>query len=222
MNLVSDAKNMTQTTILLDNISSCLRAQEPLLQGGGLEDFSKGDFDLNPLARSYFQKGNVREAAVLIAITKTVEPKIILTRRAKSLNNHAGQISFPGGKQDQGETALEAAFREAEEEINLPQKAPIFLGFLDPYYMMSGFRVVPVVSIVEPEDMKMLKPNEGEVDEIFQIPLSVILDKDNFEMDSNLFKGIRRSYYTLDWNAYHIWGATAGMLKNLSDKIGQL
>jgi len=213
---------IAQTNLLLDSISCCLHAQEPLPQLGQMEAFSKGDFDLNPSARPYFQRDKVREAAVLIAITKSAEPKIILTRRAKSLNNHAGQISFPGGKRDQGETALQTAFREAEEEINLSEQAPIFLGFLDPYYMLSGFRVMPVVAIIEPEEMKRLRPNEGEVDEIFQIPLSVILNKHNFEMSSNVFKGTRRYYYVLDWEAYHIWGATAGMLKNLSDKIGQL
>ena len=156
-------------------------------------------------------------AAVLIAITDRTDPGLILTVRREHLRTHAGQIAFPGGKVDNGEDSIAAALREAQEEILLDPAAAEVVGELDPYRTVTGFVVTPVVCVVPPE--LPLQPHEHEVAELFEAPLAHLLDPANHQRQSGLFQGRERHYYEIVWNDRRIWGATAGMIVNLSRRL---
>ena len=156
-------------------------------------------------------------AAVLIAITDRPEPGVILSVRREHLRTHAGQIAFPGGKVDEGEDAIAAALREAHEEILLDPAAAKVVGTLEPYRTVTGFVVTPVVCVI-PADIP-LEPHEHEVAELFEAPLAFLLDPGNQQRRSGLFQSRERHYYEIDWNGRRIWGATAGMIVNLSRRL---
>lgn len=156
-------------------------------------------------------------AAVLIAITDRPEPGVILSVRREHLRTHAGQIAFPGGKVDEGEDAIAAALREAHEEILLDPAAAEVVGTLEPYRTVTGFVVTPVVCVI-PADIP-LEPHEHEVAELFEAPLAFLLDPANQQRRSGLFQSRERHYYEIDWNGRRIWGATAGMIVNLSRRL---
>lgn len=156
-------------------------------------------------------------AAVLIAITDRPEPGVILSVRREHLRTHAGQIAFPGGKVDEGEDAIAAALREAHEEILLDPAAAKVVGTLEPYRTVTGFVVTPVVCVI-PADIP-LEPHEHEVAELFEAPLAFLLDPANQQRRSGLFQSRERHYYEIDWNGRRIWGATAGMIVNLSRRL---
>ena len=156
-------------------------------------------------------------AAVLVAITDRPSPGLILTLRHADMRTHAGQVAFPGGRIDHGETAREAALREAEEELALDRDHVRLLGEADPYRTVTGFAVTPVVGIVPPD--LLLTPNPLEVEEWFEAPLDFVLDPINQQRMSTEFKGRMRHYYQINWNDRRIWGATAAMLVNLSRRI---
>ena len=156
-------------------------------------------------------------AAVLVAITDRASPGLILTLRHADMRTHAGQVAFPGGRIDHGETAREAALREAEEELALDRDHVRLLGEADPYRTVTGFAVTPVVGIVPPD--LLLTPNPLEVEEWFEAPLDFVLDPINQQRMSTEFKGRMRHYYQINWNDRRIWGATAAMLVNLSRRI---
>ena len=156
-------------------------------------------------------------AAVLIAITDRPEPGVILSVRREHLRTHAGQIAFPGGKVDEGEDAIAAALREAHEEILLDPAAAEVVGTLEPYRTVTGFVVTPVVCVI-PADIP-LEPHEHEVAELFEAPLAFLLDPGNQQRRSGLFQSRERHYYEIDWNGRRIWGATAGMIVNLSRRL---
>ena len=188
---------------ILDHLRSslALEAQEGLLAG----DLIEGARDAG------------REAAVLVAITDRPEPGVLLTVRREHLRNHAGQISFPGGRLDPGEDAIAAALREAEEEIGLPPREVELLGTADPYCTVTGFRVTPVIGLV-PADLP-LAPHEHEVAGWFEAPLSFLLDPANQQRMSAEYQGRMRHYYQIDWQGQRIWGATAAMLVNLTRRM---
>jgi 8-oxo-dGTP pyrophosphatase MutT (NUDIX family) len=144
-------------------------------------------------------------------------PSVLLTQRHGGLSNHAGQIAFPGGRIDAGETPMQAALREAFEETGLESKYVQPLGYLDGYLTVTGYFVVPVVARILPGFV--LTPQVDEVDEIFEVPLAFLLDAGNRETQSREWKGLTRSYYVYPYEKRHIWGATAGMIKNLSDRF---
>ena len=157
------------------------------------------------------------EAAVLVAITDRADPGLLLTVRREHLRTHAGQIAFPGGRLDPGEDAVSAAVREAHEEILLEPASVDLIGTLDPYRTITGYLVTPVVGVVAPD--LPLQPHEHEVAELFEAPLSYVLDPANQSRVSALFQGRERHYYEIVWNGRRIWGATAAMIVNLSRRL---
>jgi len=161
-----------------------------------------------------------REAAVLVGIVDhpVGDSTVILTRRTETLTHHGGQVSFPGGSVDPTDRGpLEAALREAWEEIRLPGSHVEPLGYLDPYVTITGFRVLPLVARVQPGFQ--LHADPAEVDEVFEVPLSYLLDRKHLQRFAGEFRGRRRHYWQVCYGNHRIWGATAAMLVNLRDRF---
>ena len=156
-------------------------------------------------------------AAVLIAVTDRPEPGLILTVRREHLRTHAGQIAFPGGRVDAHEDAVQAALREAHEEILLDPAAVQLVSSIEPYRTVTGYAVTPVIGVIAPD--LPLTPHEHEVAEWFEAPLGFVLDAANQHRRSALFQGQMRHYYEIVWNERRIWGATAAMIVNLSRRL---
>ncbi len=156
-------------------------------------------------------------AAVLVAITDRPEPGLILTIRREHLRTHAGQVAFPGGRIDEGETAIRAALREAREELALDPDRVQILGEADSYRTVTGYGVTPVIGLVPP-DLDLV-PNPQEVADWFEAPLDFVLDPINQRRMTADYQGRSRHYYQIDWQERRIWGATAAMLVNLSRRI---
>jgi 8-oxo-dGTP pyrophosphatase MutT (NUDIX family) len=157
----------------------------------------------------------IRPAAVLVPVVNQANGLTVLfTRRASHLNDHAGQISFPGGRSEPGDAgAAETALREAAEEIGLVAARVEVLGKLPEYVTVTGYRVTPVVGLVTPPlDLRL---DEFEVAEAFEVPLEFLLDPANQLRNSIVHEGRERHYYAIPYRQYYIWGATAGMLMNL-------
>lgn len=160
----------------------------------------------------------IRPAAVLIPVVDHPQPTVLLTQRAAHLNDHAGQISFPGGKIDATDTSpLEAALREAWEEIGLEREFIDPIGYLDLYATSFGFRILPTVARVKPGFS--LRINPSEVDDAFEVPLAFLMDPSNHQVHSKEFRGMERSYYAMPFAERYIWGATAGILRVLYERI---
>lgn len=191
----------------------------PGLTDAALIPFS-GDHGNDRMLRIVASEQPIRPAAVLIAIVDHPVPTVLLTQRAAHLNDHAGQISFPGGKIDPGDRSpLDAALREAEEEVGLPRDFVEPIGYLDLYATGFGFRILPTVARVKPGFT--LAINENEVEEAFEVPLAFLMDPANHQLHSKEFRGVERSYYAMPFGERYIWGATAGMLRVLYERIGQ-
>ena len=163
------------------------------------------------------QSGELREAAVLVAITDRADPGVILTTRHDDLRNHGGQVAFPGGRIDEGEDVRGAALREAWEELGLDPAQARIIGEADHYRTITGFGVTPVVAVVPPD--LPLTPNPAEVADWFEAPLAFLLDPANHARREIDYKGRLRHYFEIDWNGRRIWGATAAMLVNLSRRL---
>jgi 8-oxo-dGTP pyrophosphatase MutT (NUDIX family) len=160
----------------------------------------------------------IRPAAVLVAVVDRPEPTVLLTQRAAHLNDHAGQISFPGGKIDTTDgSPLDAALREACEEIGLGREFIDPIGYLDLYATSFGFRILPTVARVAPGFMLSINP--AEVDEAFEVPLAFLMNAENHQLHSKEFRGIARSFYAMPFAERYIWGATAGILRVLYERI---
>lgn len=159
-----------------------------------------------------------REAAVLFPIVARDEPTVLLTVRTAHLSSHAGQISFPGGKIDDADAnALATALRETEEEIGLDRSLVEPLGYLDKYRTGTGYSVVPVVALVKPDFTLSLNANE--VAESFEVPLSFLMNTDNHQRHSRPWRGRERHFYAMPFGERFIWGATAGMIKNMHERF---
>jgi 8-oxo-dGTP pyrophosphatase MutT (NUDIX family) len=156
-----------------------------------------------------------REAAVLVLVVNHPdEPTIVLTQRTRHLADHAGQISFPGGRCcDEDAGAEVTALREAEEEIGVDRGRIAILGRLPNYHTSTGFDVTPVVGWIEPP--VAFRPDPHEVEQVFEVPLSFLLDARNHRYESAFFKGRMRKYWAMPYGRHFIWGATAGMLVTL-------
>ncbi len=178
----------------------------------------RGDLDLNPESWAKAGVTASKPAAVLIPVVDRLSPTVILTTRTDDLPNHAGQIAFPGGKIDAGDvTPAEAALREAQEEIGLTPALVEPLGYLDLYLTFSGFRILPTVARVEPDFT--LTPNRREVADIFEVPLIYLMTPENHRRKSRDWNGIIRHYYEIPYQDRYIWGVTAGILRNLYERI---
>ena len=163
-------------------------------------------------------EGMLTEAAVLVAITDRPEPGIILTQRTEHLRRHAGQIAFPGGRVDPADAdVVAAALREAEEEIALPPARVEVIGIADRYRTGTGFDITPVIGVVPP-DLPLVAA-EAEVASVFEVPLAFLLDPANQIEASIEWQGRQRRYYEIVWGERRIWGATAGMIVNLSRRL---
>lgn len=156
-------------------------------------------------------------AAVLIPVTDRARPGVILTQRVDTLRKHAGQVAFPGGRVDPGEDAVEAALREAEEEVALPASAVAVIGPTDRYRTGTGYSITPVLGVVPPD--LPLHPNEGEVARVFEVPFDFLLDPANHRQRTVEWQGEMRTYWEMTWNDHRIWGATAGMIVNLAQRL---
>ncbi len=160
-------------------------------------------------------------AAVLVPICwRTNGATIVLTKRNDDLKHHAGQISFPGGKVESSDRdAIAAALRESQEEIGLDPENVEPIGFLDPLLTITGFRVVPVIAIINPAAQFLADPSE--VAEIFEVPLEFVLNPNNRVERELLFRGQVRRVQSYPYAHYDIWGATAAILDNLSARMAQ-
>ena len=177
---------------------------------------SPSDFDLNPDFRP--PVATLRPAAVLVAVVARDPLTLLLTQRADSLNHHAGQIAFPGGRIDgDGETPVEAALREAEEEIGLAPHLVTPLGFLDTYRTGTGYSIEPLVALVDPGFT--LRLQAGEVADAFEVPLAFLMDQANHQMHTKIWQGAERRFYAMPYENRFIWGATAGILKNMHERL---
>ncbi len=175
---------------------------------------SSSDFDLNP-DLVLPKRPPLKRAAVLVAVTADAE--LILTKRSTKLKHHAGQIAFPGGRQDNTDRDLvHTALREAEEEIGLNPKDVTVLGQLPSHETVSNYIATPIVGIV-PSGLTFT-PEAGEVAEVFKVPLTHVTDVVNFAIEGRRWQGHQRHYYTVPYGPYYIWGATARMLHGLAEK----
>ena len=179
---------------------------------------TRGDYDLNPDQRP--QEARVlRPAAVLLPIIARKEPSVLFTRRTPHLSRHAGQVSFPGGRVQEDDLSLvEAALRETHEETGIDPRFVSVAGFLDPYETGTGFAIAPIVGTLE-EGFTLL-PDPNEVAEIFEVPLEFLLDPANRMRKSREWQGKAREFWAYQFGPHYIWGATAAILVNFSERLG--
>ena len=210
------------TSLSAEEFFSRARVRLTLDVPPGLTDASmtpaRGDHDADPIMKKIAEVRPIRPAAVLVPIVDHPEPTVLLTQRAQHLPDHPGQVSFPGGKIDKGDVDPRAsALRETEEEIGLDRKGVTPLGYLDLYMTTLGYRIVPVIARVKPGFS--LKLNVSEVDATFEVPLAFLMDQNNVQRHSREWQGMTRHYYAFTFGERYIWGVTAGILRNLYERI---
>jgi 8-oxo-dGTP pyrophosphatase MutT (NUDIX family) len=178
------------------------------------------DFDLN--SNSNYCAGELKSAGVLVPlIVRPSGVNLILTKRAANLSNHPGQISFPGGKREGDDADIVfTALREAKEEIGLNPEIVTVLGSLPTHDTITGFKITPTVGWIDGEWNMVADPSE--VSEVFEVPLVHLMRLKNFHLQARTWKGFNRSYYSVPYGPYYIWGATAGILRGFCKQMGQV
>jgi 8-oxo-dGTP pyrophosphatase MutT (NUDIX family) len=218
---VNDQRAVLQhsaTASFFDRVRARLTLEVPPALTDPQAKGARGDLDLNPSMWERVGVSATKPAAVLVAIIDRSEPTVLFTMRTKELASHAGQIAFPGGKiEPADESPVAAALREAKEEIGL---APVLIepiGYLDLYLTFSGFRILPTVARVKSDFTLTLNPSE--VTEAFEVPLGFLMNAENIQRHSRDWKGITREYYAIPFGERYIWGITAGIVRNLYDRV---
>ncbi len=161
------------------------------------------------------QLASIRPAAVLIPVIRRAHgPSVLLTERPHSMSSHAGQVAFPGGKVDAGDADdVAAALREAEEEVGIDPVSIELIGRCAPYVSGSAYRITPVLGLLSPDFVAVPEPRE--VDEVFEAPLSFLMDPANHATGEGVWKGRRREFYDIPYDGHRIWGVTAGIIREL-------
>jgi 8-oxo-dGTP pyrophosphatase MutT (NUDIX family) len=159
----------------------------------------------------------LKPAAVLLAITEREEPGLLLLHRPATMRAHAGQVALPGGRIDAGETPVEAALREADEELGIDPTQVRVIGPTDLYRTGSGYAVTPVIATV-PADIA-ITPNPDEVAHWFEAPLAYVLDRANHQRRAMEWQGAMRHYVEILWQEHRIWGVTGAILANLAERL---
>ena len=176
----------------------------------------RGDHTLDDVPLAYPLQP--KPAAVLVPVVMREEPALLLTERASQLRQHSGQIAFPGGRVDPTDASvLDAAYREAEEEIGLSARFISPLGYLDAYLSTTNYLVIPVVGRVSPSYTLNLNPQE--VADTFEVPLAFLMDPAHHELHAREWKGRLRRYYAMPYQERYIWGVTAGIIRNLYERL---
>jgi 8-oxo-dGTP pyrophosphatase MutT (NUDIX family) len=190
----------------------------PALTDPAAQGVRRGDLDLDP---ALWERAGVRAtkpASVLVPIVDRSVPTVLLTQRTADLTSHAGQVAFPGGKiEPADESPVAAALREAKEEVGLAPMLVEPIGYLDLYLTFSGFRILPTLARVKPEFTLTLNP--GEVTEAFEVPLEFLMNPANHQRKTRDWNGIARDYYAMPFGDHYIWGVTAGILRNLYERV---
>ena len=178
-----------------------------------------GDSLLNPGVIPHLEDMKLRDAAVLIPVVDDgAEARVIFTKRTATLRKHSGQVAFPGGAVDDGDEDVEtAAMREAEEEISLDRRFVEPVGRLPHYKALSGFSITPVLAVVRPGFA--LVPNPAEVETVFDVPLSFLMDPRNHAQGSGIWLGGERHYYRMPYRGHDIWGITAGIVRVIYERL---
>jgi 8-oxo-dGTP pyrophosphatase MutT (NUDIX family) len=196
------------------------RRLDPLeaASAGALEVPRRSDYDLNPHVRPG-EPRTLKPAAVLAAIVRRPQGwTMLLTRRTAEMPTHAGQVAFPGGRvQAEDRDPVATALREAQEETGVDPRFVTPIGTFDAYETVTGFRVVPIVAVVEPGFT--LNPDPREVAQVFEAPWEFLMNPANHERHEREWQGTTRAYYAMPYQGHYIWGATAGMIKALYDRL---
>ncbi|WP_068875034.1 MULTISPECIES: CoA pyrophosphatase [unclassified Phenylobacterium] len=189
--------------------------QDHAVEGGQ----RRSDFDLTPGGWADAAAGPLKSAAVLIGLVeREAGVNVLLTRRSDTLRSHTGQVALPGGRQDPGERPWETALREAHEEVGLAPHFVDLIGLSTPYQTGSGYLITPAVGFVRPGFT--LQPNPDEVADIFETPFGFLMDPSNYEeREGQLPSGEKRRFYATTHEERYIWGATAGILRALYERL---
>ena len=199
--------------VKLETLQSRLIAAEPPLPLVP----TRSDFDLN-LASGRQRADTLIAAAVLIPVVERAEPTVLFTERSADLKHHAGQVSFPGGRADATDISLTAtALRELEEEVGIAASFVTVAGYVEPYETVTGFAVLPVVGLIR--DGFTLALDAREVEAVFEVPLRFLLDPANCVEETLDWNGVTRRFYAFRYEGHTIWGATAAILKVLSERL---
>jgi len=207
----------------IDSHAFAARASRKLLREPqgliGPQSNPKGDHELAFDGTPWTPPSLPTPAAVLVPVVlHDAEATVLLTQRASNMRAHSGQIAFPGGRIDeQDETPLVTALREAEEEIGLERLHVSPIGYLDAYLSSSGYLVTPVVAVVEPRFTLSLNPSE--VADAFEVPLAFLMDPANHRKGSRVWQGAARTFFEMPYGDRHIWGITAGILRVLYERL---